>query len=309
MKENFTLAKWLDGTIADEDLAQLKLEEDFLVLEKIKKHSANLQTTGFDPEAMLQSILDAKETVIPIQQQNVSKNPFALFLKIAAVLVIVLGIWLTYDATNPVTYTATNGQQTRFVLPDHSQVILNAGSQITYTKWNWNSNRNLDLKGEAFFKVAKGQKFTVHTALGNVSVLGTQFNVKSRNKRLDVSCFEGKVAVAYSDKIEKITKGQSVTILNNQKVTTTATYQKQPYWLTQKLHFEQARLQDILQEVERQYNITITYNTNISNQLFTGEIPANNIKVALQMISSTYGVSINKKDDKNYQLIESFESK
>ncbi len=310
MKENFTLADWLDDTIADKDLAQLKLEDDFLVLEKIKKYSANLQTQNFSTEDMLEAILKADKPIIPIQQANtIRQNPFSSLLKIAAVLVLGLGIWFTYNKTNSVMYYANNGTRTSFVLPDNSEVTLNAGSQITYKRWNWNSNRNLNLKGEAFFKVAKGEKFTVHTTLGKVSVLGTQFNVKSRDTRLDVSCFEGKVAVSYGNQTEKITKGQSISVEKDQKINLLKINQTQPYWLNNKLFFEKVRLKDLLQEVERQFNVTIKYNQNISDQLFTGELPANNLSLALKMISTTYGIKIDKKANNNYELIESFENK
>lgn len=310
MKENFTLADWLDDTIADKDLAQLKLEDDFLVLEKIKKYSANLQTQNFSTEDMLEAILKADKPIIPIQQANtVRQNPFSSLLKIAAVLVLGLGIWFTYNKTNSVMYYANNGTRTSFVLPDDSEVTLNAGSQITYKRWNWNSNRNLNLKGEAFFKVAKGEKFTVHTTLGKVSVLGTQFNVKSRDTRLDVSCFEGKVAVSYGNQTEKITKGQSISVEKDQKINLLKINQTQPYWLSNKLYFEKVRLKDLLQDVERQFNVTIKYNQNISDQLFTGELPANNLSLALKMISTTYGIKIDKKANNNYELIESFENK
>lgn len=310
MKENFTLADWLDDTIAEKDLAQLKLEDDFLVLEKIKKYSANLQTQNFSTEDMLEAILKADKPIIPIQQANtIRQNPFSSLLKIAAVLVLGLGIWFTYNKTNLVMYYANNGTRTSFVLPDNSEVTLNAGSQITYKRWNWNSNRNLNLKGEAFFKVAKGEKFTVHTTLGKVSVLGTQFNVKSRDTRLDVSCFEGKVAVSYGNQTEKITKGQSISVEKDQKINLLKINQTQPYWLNNKLFFEKVRLKDLLQEVERQFNVTIKYNQNISDQLFTGELPANNLSLALKMISTTYGIKIDKKANNNYELIKSFENK
>lgn len=310
MKENFTLADWLDDTIADKDLAQLKLEDDFLVLEKIKKYSANLQTQNFSTEDMLEAILKADKPIIPIHQANtIRQNPFSSLLKIAAVLVLGLGIWFTYNKTNSVMYYANNGTRTSFVLPDDSEVTLNAGSQITYKRWNWNSNRNLNLKGEAFFKVAKGEKFTVHTTLGKVSVLGTQFNVKSRDTRLDVSCFEGKVAVSYGNQTEKITKGQSISVEKDQKINLLKINQTQPYWLNNKLYFEKVRLKDLLQDVERQFNVTIKYNQKISDQLFTGELPANNLSLALKMISTTYGIKIDKKANNNYELIESFENK
>ena len=58
-------------------------------------------------------------------------------------------------------------------------VWLNSGSEITYAG-NFNENRKLQLKGEAFFDVVKsGSTFQISTEFGNIQVLGTAFNVKA----------------------------------------------------------------------------------------------------------------------------------
>jgi ferric-dicitrate binding protein FerR (iron transport regulator) len=46
-------------------------------------------------------------------------------------------------------------------------------------KRDWKTNRNLTLKGEAYFKVK--EEFTVNTAIGEVTCSWTQFNVKGKN--------------------------------------------------------------------------------------------------------------------------------
>ena len=68
---------------------------------------------------------------------------------------------------------------------------LNELSQLEYNASKWDENRSLELKGEAFFDVEKGKRFDVTTEFGNVSVLGTEFNVLSRDSIFKVSCYEG----------------------------------------------------------------------------------------------------------------------
>ena len=72
-------------------------------------------------------------------------------------------------------------------------------SALSFNKKAWRRNRELELNGEAFFSVKPGSIFTVKTPTGNVQVLGTKFNVRSRGNILDVKCTHGKVAVLKTD--------------------------------------------------------------------------------------------------------------
>ena len=130
------------------------------------------------------------------------------------------GSWNYFCLKNfvPQTQTANFGEKTTFSLPDNSEVVLNSGSEINYKKWNWDNNRRLELKGEAYFRVSKGRRFEVQTSLGKVSVLGTQFNVKARKNRFDVVCYEGRVKVNYANTQIILTHGQSVTFENGKQI-------------------------------------------------------------------------------------------
>jgi transmembrane sensor len=187
----------------------------------------------------------------------------------------------------PQTETADFGKKTTFSLPDNSEVVLNSGSEINYKKWNWDNNRHLELKGEAYFRVAKGRKFEVQTNLGKVTVLGTQFNVKARKNRFDVVCFEGRVKVNYADTQILLTHGQSVSFENGKQIKAVVSL-TQPEWIGNEIAFYKENIRSILDEVERQYDITIELNTKDTTSLFTGKLPANDLNTALQIISTTY---------------------
>jgi ferric-dicitrate binding protein FerR (iron transport regulator) len=217
--------------------------------------------------------------------------------RVAAILVIALGITLAMQNFTTQNQFASNGTRTSFLLPDNSEVVLNAGSEIEYKKWNWKKNRNLELQGEAYFKVAKGEKFEVKTSLGKVAVLGTQFNVKARKNRFDITCFEGRVKVNYKDKELILTHGQSVSFENGKQVNAKATSAK-PEWLENKIDFSKEKLLNITDEIQRQYNVNIRIKSGLSNELFTGKIPTNNLDIALEIIATTYNLEIKKIDPK-----------
>lgn len=294
MEENYHLAKWLNNELEGEELKAFEASEDFALYQKIKHYSAELKTPDFDENKMLQNILQTKKTnSISIQK---------VVLRIAAVVIISFGI--TFAVKNFANFTeyAPNGATTAFLLPDNSTVLLNSGSEIEYKKWNWNNERKLTLDGEAYFKVAKGKKFEVATALGKVTVLGTQFNVKNRNNRLDVTCFEGKVQVNYQNTQLLLTQGMTVSFEDGQQLVADQTAKTQPDWLSKQVAFTAAQLPAILEEMMRQYNIDIQMKGKATPQRFTGTIPMNNLDVALEIVATTYHLKMTKINDSTYRL-------
>ncbi len=294
MEKNYNLAKWLNNDMTKEELADFKADPDFKKYEKIKNYSAHLKVADFDEAKVLENIISIKKAtpkVIPLYKNWI--------FRVAAVLVIALGITFVMQNFATETQYASNGKKTTFSLPDNSQVVLNSGSDIEYKKWNWNNHRNLELKGEAYFKVAKGKKFEVETNLGKVAVLGTQFNVKARKNRFDITCFEGRVKVNYKNQEIILTHGQSITFENGKQQLNTAVEAQKPDWLENQIAFRKENLRNILDEIQRQYNITIDVKTVCPNELFTGKIPTDNLDVALEIIATTYHLELKKiKKDK-----------
>ncbi len=282
MKKDRLLAKWLNNDLSPDELAEFEASPDFEKYRKIKDYTAHLEVGDLDENAMLSNILSQKKAapkVVPLYK----KWEF----RAAAIFVIALGITFAMKVLVPQTETADFGKKTTFSLPDNSEVVLNSGSEINYKKWNWDNHRHLDLKGEAYFRVAKGKKFEVETSLGKVTVLGTQFNVKARKNRFDVVCFEGRVKVNYADIQILLTHGQSVSFENGKQIKAVVSL-TQPEWIGNEIAFYKENIRSILDEVERQYDITIELNTKDTTSLFTGKLPANDLNTALQIISTTY---------------------
>ncbi|KFF02961.1 FecR family protein [Flavobacterium reichenbachii] len=289
MKKNQLLAKWLNNDLSEDELAAFEASPDFEKYKKIKFYTDHLEVDDLDEDTMLSNILKQKKAVPP-KVVPLYKN---WLLRIAAVFVLALGITFVYNTLAQQTETADFGEKTAFSLPDNSEVVLNSGSEINYKKWNWNDNRHLELKGEAYFRVSKGRRFEVETNLGKVSVLGTQFNVKSRKNRFDVICYEGRVKVNYNDNQILLTRGQGISFENGKQLKMTITSLK-PEWMENQICFFKDNIKTILDEIERQYNIEIELNAKNTTSLFTGKLPAENLDTALQIISTTYNLRIQK---------------
>ena len=111
-----------------------------------------------------------------------------------------------------------NGNRTKIVLPDGSQVWLNAGSNLDYNNSVFNKDlREITLNGEAYFDVTKNAEkpFIIHTKKMDIKVIGTVFNIRSYNdeKTAEASLIRGSIEVTFKD-----SKDQKIILIPNQKI-------------------------------------------------------------------------------------------
>lgn len=278
MKENYFLAKWLANEITDEELKKNISKEEFIAYKKIKTTSKNLIAPKFNVENILSAIQENK------QKQKVLKLRFNYFYKIAAMLAVIITSFYFISSKNTI-YTTKYAEKTSFELPDESKVDLNADSKITFKEKNWNTHRILKLKGEAFFSVKKGSKFTVNTKLGSVSVLGTKFNVIARDDYFQVTCYRGLVSVSYKNKTVKVPAGTSFKAAKSYTTQTFEISDKLPSWIQNFSSFKSVPYHFVIEELQRQYKIKIVYNHKYSKTLFTGNFTHTNLKTALKSIT------------------------
>jgi len=282
MEKQHDLARWLEGKMTESELAAFEKTADFVQYEKIKKYSGQLQTSEFDTDLMFEKII-RRPKAKPVVSMKMN-----WFLRIAAILIICLGLFFSYEKFSETSVLTPNGKTIAFKLPDDSEVFVNSGSEIKYKKGNWNEQRSLKLNGEAFFKVAKGKTFDVETPLGKVTVVGTQFNIKARDQRFEVTCFEGKVRVQNTSETVLISKGERITFESGNKINSAVVHTKKPQWLQHELAFNAEKLSAVIAELERNYDINIkTENVNLDEK-FTGTVPSDNLETALQIVGSVY---------------------
>ncbi|NHN26289.1 DUF4974 domain-containing protein [Flavobacterium jejuense] len=292
-KQKYILTKWINN----EETNDSEKNQDQYTYESDKEHSVQLKTINFDEDNLLNKIKFRKNDSSKVIQ--IAQN---WFFRIVALILISLGIFMFYQDNNCIIKFTKKGDKSVFMLPDKSEITLNSDSEIKYKDKNWKKNRIVYLNGEAYFKVTKGEKFEVNTTLGKVLVLGTQFNVKARNNRFDVICFKGKVKVNHNDKTITLKQGDKISFENDELIIQKKTSETKPSWIENELSFEQEQLQNIVEEIERQYNISIKHNLETRNQLFSGKIPNNNLKIALQIIATTFQLQTEKISDFQYEL-------
>ena len=282
MQENY-LAKWLSDELSEEELQDFQNSEEYASYQKLKEATSSLRAPDFDSEKALQRLKDEHIENAP---KVISLNPFKKFLRVAAVIAILLAGSYFYVNTLNEKVTTEFAEYSEVMLPDDSEIFLNADSQISYSKKNWDNKRNVDLDGEAFFKVAKGKKFTVSTDHGTVAVLGTQFNVENRKGFFEVTCYEGLVSVTHNNKESKLPAGTSFLVINGKIVSTGTPDGSLPSWMNNESSFESIPLKYVFAELERQFNVKVSSENIDTNLLFTGSFNNTDLNMALKSIST-----------------------
>ena len=212
---------------------------------------------------------------------------------------------LEYTAGNqgekPVKYNILStpmGGEYRLVLPDGSKVWLNSGSTLRFPTLFNGPERIVELKGEAYFEIAKNAQMPFRVRTNNamdIKVLGTHFNVMAYDdeKNINTTLIEGSVEVLKGSGKTMLKPGQEA-ILNrgsgNIKVAP-ADVEQAIAWKNGNFIFYNENIESIMRKVSRWYNVDVFYQGNLINKDFAGTISRNkNVSELLKMLELTGAV-------------------
>jgi ferric-dicitrate binding protein FerR (iron transport regulator) len=287
---------WQDASYWEEKIRQNpEIMEDTAAAKKLIEHfSANDSPVEKD---YLDGIWDKIDNATTEKGRIRPFRSIYLYAASAAAILIFLVIGLLPQME---TFTTENGEITNVTLPDDSEVTLNAGSQIVYSGNRFNTHRKVQLTGEAYFKVSKGNTFSVVTTEGTIKVLGTTFNVRSRDKKLSVICYTGKVKVSDHFTSVYLTKGEKTAklpgeILQDAQPTDTNEGLK---WRNGLFYFQNTSLKEVLAELSRQYDAVIYLPESEEKRVITTSFDNKNITSALFNILWPLNLKAENKDGK-----------
>jgi transmembrane sensor len=211
-----------------------------------------------------------------------------LVLRIAATILILIAaggsVWIW--GFGEVTIYAQKGQHITQLLPDSSKVQMNADTRISYNKVLWFINRKVYINGEALFKVKKGKRFDVIADLATTSVLGTTFDVYARNGKVKVSCIEGRVSVKNNKSEEKVILTAGLQTQTKQHRLTSPEgliKHDEIAWTFGEFYFNNTPFEEVLNEIERQFNVEIAYSIN-ERRFYTGYFNNKDLNDALRLV-------------------------
>ncbi|WP_119079282.1 FecR family protein [Chitinophaga alhagiae] len=184
----------------------------------------------------------------------------------AAAAVLLLGVALWWQPAPPLTRNHTARSEFKhLLLPDSTQVWLNAASTLEYPAQFSGGKREVYLSGEAYFDVQHAEQvpFVIHTGSVSTTVLGTAFNIKAYPglKNIIVSVNRGKVSVNYGhQQAATLTGGQQLKVDRPEETVPaaikTAITEAAP-WKQGNLAYDNETMEDIVKDLERVYNVNI----------------------------------------------------
>ena len=179
------------------------------------------------------------------------------------------------------TLSTPRGGQYQVILPDGSKVWLNAASSIKFPSVFKGKIREVELKGEAYFEVAKNaaMPFKVKSTHAKIEVLGTHFNVRAYDDENDMktTLIEGSVKIT-SGNLTNVLKPGDQAVLNGDngmKVINDVDAELETAWKNGLFQFKDASIEEIMRQAALWYNLNISFEGEIPKRYFTGKISRN----------------------------------
>lgn len=250
-------------------------------------------------EVRLMEAIKAEKKILP--SKVVAINSRILYFAAAAAAIIVLSFFglKYYTAVSPTPRLATTyGEVKQKMLPDGTEVFLNANSNVAYKNdWKEGTPREVWIRGEAFFhvkKTAHKDKFTVHTDAFDIEVTGTSFNVVNRKGNSMIILKEGSVKIHRKDEPDITMQPGDVVEFSNKKIekkiNTTANYLA---WTENKLVFDNTPISQVAAIIQQHYGVAINLKgADIATKTITGILPNNNLDVLLEALEATQDFEI-----------------
>ncbi len=191
------------------------------------------------------------------------------------------------------TLTTPRGGQHQLTLPDGTKVWLNAASSITFPTAFMKKERRVEIKGEAYFEVAKNTEMPFIVKINNkaeVKVLGTHFNINAYDDESSIktTLLEGSVRMSslITGQGSLLTPGEQASLDEKNKLKVEKVEMNETIaWKNGLISCKDADIQSIMRQIARWYDVEVVYEKNIRERIFTGEISRNtNLSEVLKIL-------------------------
>ncbi|KRT14230.1 hypothetical protein ASU31_20375 [Pedobacter ginsenosidimutans] len=233
------------------------------------------------------------------------------YIKYAAIFLLMISAGLTFYQQHhhsgipetDINFKSSHQAAKEITLKDGSIILLNVGSELIVAKDFGERERNVALKGEGFFKIAKDKKkpFIIKSGVLKTIVVGTSFNINAYPDldRIKIAVTTGKVRVS-----RKTLRGEEVLAtgmtknasLTFDKSTGSATVKTEDAalissWKDNKLYIDNATVGEIATQLERYYHLNVVFNPKIDKgKRYTirfNQEPANRVMEILSILTKT----------------------
>jgi transmembrane sensor len=285
-KRDERLAKYLCGEMSEKESRAFEEEisasgEDKISIEKMKKQWTAME--GYknpkspDTRKAWERLHDRlqDENLIPEQQIN-TRRTMPVLVRIAAAVLILMGIAaVVYLSMNrkpapEMVQLNTGNEETTLIktLADGSIIYIAQNSLFSFPAEFESGSRNVELKGEAFFDITPNpdRPFIIRTDEALIQVLGTAFNVKTKNgDGFELFVDRGKVKVTLlkdPSHSALVQAGEEITTVNNSLVKSRHIVNESTSWYKQRMQFKDETLQNIINVLNRNFNTNFVLGDN-----------------------------------------------
>lgn len=175
------------------------------------------------------------------------------------------------------TIQTPRGGKYQLVLSDGTVVWLNAASSLRFPVVFKGRERRVELMGEAYFEVKKGEKpFKVSLQNGsNIEVKGTVFNVNAYQDEdlLRTTLLEGKINFMMLGKTQALLPGQQIRVAYKQpemQLIDDVDVEREIAWRNNLFIFKGMDVKSIMREISRWYDIDVVYKGKLNSETFSG---------------------------------------
>jgi transmembrane sensor len=301
--ESDTISEWI---IASED-NQKTFDHSKIIWDGAK----NQQKVDVDAAWTKLNISKKKETEFIDNQKSkpaIKLNWGSNFLKIAAVLVVLFGLWFVAAKQfiipkNDVLTFKSGNQAIEKILPDGTKILLSENSEITYPKSFEGDTREINLTGEGFFDVHHdaAHPFIIHTQGTDVRVLGTSFNVRAYNAQVQVLVKTGRVQFSKNKNQVILIKGEKGEILANVDTIIKSEIAEVETVIKDKLNsfvFNKMSLGEVADALSKQFGKDIKFSQDkIKNCKLTATFENENLENIIAVIAETFNLKVDNQVD------------
>jgi len=296
------LEKYLNNQLSIEERNDVELW-----LQHITDHTASERLNASEQEEQGKRIFKVLEERIrqPEAIQRTLFQKLSPAFKIAASVILCVSLLLMFhtrieevlNIRQIASATNSGTEITKTILSDGSIVWLKGESKLTYPVKFKGTLRNVDLEGEALFEIAKDHihPFVIHCAGLSTRVLGTSFNIKHSSHKIEVKVLTGRVFLSSANskaiilhpyqkavylELKKTIVKQAEPVVEVASLTRGTEYNMQ---------FNDARVEDVLQRIEKKFEIDITVeNKKLNSNRITADFTDQSLLNTVSMMSEAF---------------------
>lgn len=310
---NELIQRYLDGKASEKEKAKI---------ERWLEHRSANKLFDQLPDEKKQHIkarmlVNIEERIIP--QKRIYRPLFKAVWYRTAAAVLLLGMltffaWQYRDifraAPVELLKESTSGQINKVLLADGSIVWLKGNSSLLYPDWFKGEERLVNLQGEALFEVAENPEkpFKIQCGDMTATVLGTSFNIKTTEEKIEVAVLTGKVSLSSADDPQGIVVLPSETGMYSRtskllaKVTQPIEQERVAAVVAgteYNMHFEDSRMAEVIGRIERKFEIQVELeHADLGDRIITADLTDQSLENTLDIIAKVLDVNYKIRKDR-----------